>query len=153
MSEIDEVGMSAQEMVDWVANICLDPAQHAPPPPMEDRPAKPKRGFVSPYPEGELFISVPIRVGWLDALNELGKPTRRLGHLLWYVASRYRRTTFFLTTDILAPFGVSAYQKGRALKALEKAGLISVKQGQGLNPLVTINLNAGPSVTWDGWVE
>jgi hypothetical protein len=63
-------------------------------------------------------------------------------HELWFTHPNHNNPVHF-TTYNLRRFGLSRYQKYRALDFLEKIGQVSVKQmGSGKNPMVTLNWEA-----------
>ena len=63
-------------------------------------------------------------------------------HELWFTNPNHNNPVRF-TTYNLRRFGLSRYQKYRALDFLEKIGQVSVKQmGSGKNPMVTLKWEA-----------
>ncbi len=56
---------------------------------------------------------------------------------LWY--QRFRENPVKLTNETLKEFGVSRYQKYRALKYLQETGCIEVERRVRKSPLVTLN--------------
>jgi hypothetical protein len=83
------------------------------------------------------FVKVPL--WWAEAA---AKATRTPKALVWIellrVAWKTKRATFSLPSGRLAKAGVSKDMKGRALRELEVAGLITVERRNGKNPMVTI---------------
>jgi DNA-binding transcriptional ArsR family regulator len=112
----------------------------APPVPAELKPtvtpastkAKPKKIT------GE-FLKGPIPLPWLTAASMLaGKAPLAVGLAVWFEAGRRKLSEVKLTTAILKRFGVNRKAKYRALKSLEKAGLVRVRREPRRNPVVTI---------------
>lgn len=97
------------------------------------------------------FLKGPIPLTWLTAASMLsGKAPLAVGLAVWFEAGRRKSREVKLTTAILKRFGVNGKAKYRALKSLEKAGLVRVRRKPRRNPVVTIldlqgQLGAEPS--------
>lgn len=103
-----------------------------------------------PGPYTDLYLGLPVRLGWLRALNALNKPTRALGFVLWHIASRKKSAEAFVASNVaLVPLGILPDAKKRSLQKLEAAGLIKVEWRENKNPIVEILPEAGPRVTGD----
>jgi hypothetical protein len=88
---------------------------------------KPKR----PRLDGQ-FILVPFEA--VQLFSPRGRVVLQLLYLAWWHRSR----TVVLANRKLGEWGVSRYQKYRALENLERAGLISVERRVAKNPRVTL---------------
>jgi hypothetical protein len=85
------------------------------------------------------FFQFPVGV-----MTRIGKASNGAGVLgvllalyeLWFTRLNYNPVR--LTSRSLRKYGVSRYQKRRALRALEKSGQILIDRSHGKNPLVTL---------------
>ncbi len=87
---------------------------------------------------GEQFIAGPIPLPWITAAAALPGKAMQTAMAIWFLAGVRRSSCVTLTTCLVKKFSVLPDAKRRALKALEKAGLIQVDRGRGRNPIVTI---------------
>jgi len=95
---------------------------------------------------GELFIGVPFPWSWIRHAGALPGTTLHVGAYLWREAARRKNGCVGLSVSAVArEFGLSRATVGRALAALESAGLVRVKRRPGAKALVT--LLAAPSDT------
>jgi len=67
--------------------------------------------------------------------------------VLWRLRRMRRRRTVVLTSGALAPFGLTRWDKHRALVYLEAKGLLTVTRSRGRNPLVTLTVDTPPACT------
>ena len=87
---------------------------------------------------GERFLLGPVPWAWVQRAAQLpGKPLH-VGIALYQRAGMEKSDTVKLSNGVLEDMGVDRYAKRRALKDLEKAGLVSVKRRHGRSPVVTI---------------
>jgi len=84
------------------------------------------------------FLKGPIMLNWLIRASILPCKTLEVGIVLWYYSGVKKSRRFGLPNKILKEFGVNRYAKARALKQLLKAGLISMEQGTGKSPVITL---------------
>ena len=84
------------------------------------------------------FIKGPIPLAWMMAAAMLPGKSLHVGQVLWYLAGLKKTKTFALGNRDLKRFGVDRKAKGRCLKVMESAGLISVVSRAGCNPIVTL---------------
>ncbi len=116
-------------------------------PPPRRPPEGPKvsnlRGATAP------FIKGPIPLAWITAAATLPGKSLHVGLALWYLAGLKKTKTFALGNRVLKKFGVDRKAKGRCLKLMERAGLISVVRRAGCNPTVTL-LDAPEAVSRRG---
>jgi hypothetical protein len=87
---------------------------------------------------GEKFLRGPIPWNWITQAAHLPGKACQVGMALWFLAGIKDRQTLALSGSALRDLGVSRYAGYRGLKALEKAGLVSVQRHIGQNPVVTI---------------
>jgi hypothetical protein len=94
----------------------------------------------------------PIPMPWFDRAAVLPGKALAVGMVLWYLARRGRSQTVVLTQAALKQHGLGRWAKYRALKALESAGLVSVRRRDRKNPQVTLLDSsaepASPSPAW-----
>ena len=84
------------------------------------------------------FIKGPILLAWMKAVAMLPGKSLHVGLALWYLAGLKKTKTVPLGNRLLKGFGVDRKAKGRSLKLMEDAGLISVVRRAGCNPTVTL---------------
>lgn len=85
------------------------------------------------------FFKGPIPLPWLTAVTKLsGKAPLAVALALCFEAGRRKSKEVKLTTAILERFSVNRKAKYSALKSLERAGLVRVRQKPRRNPVVTI---------------
>lgn len=101
-------------------------------------PDKPKIKKKNPKAGSGHFIKGPIPVDWIAKANKIGKSASLVGLVLWYTYGLTKNKTVVLTSKKTKEFNLSRYIKYEGLKALEKAGLITVKRRKKQNPIVTI---------------
>jgi hypothetical protein len=92
------------------------------------------------HKQGERFLKGPIPWTWLSRAaqaQERGKALH-VGNALWFLAGVKRKRTVTLSSRPLRELGVKRHAVYRALRALEKAGLVSVERHPGRQPVVTI---------------
>jgi DNA-binding MarR family transcriptional regulator len=88
----------------------------------------------------EPFLRGPIPADWLKAAGQLPGKALHVGLVAWYVAGlRSKRDDLPVSSERAAQFGVTRQSKYRALRALERAGLVSVKRNGNRAPAVTIH--------------
>jgi hypothetical protein len=84
------------------------------------------------------FISGPVDVSWLCQASRLGVTTLLVGLTLWYIRGLRKTNTFQVSNIMLEEWGVQADAKRRALRKLERAGLIAVERRGKRSPQVTL---------------
>jgi len=92
------------------------------------------------------FLKGPIPLGWLSEAAKLSKSSLAVSLALWFHSGRRKSYTVVLTTKICERFSINRKAKYRALKDLEKVGLISVQRNLRKNPTVTILLDYNKEV-------
>jgi hypothetical protein len=96
-----------------------------------------RRGFARRCPRQE-FIRGPLPADWMARAAGLPGQALAVAMAIWFRRGIERALTFPLYPSALERFGVNRWSGYRALTALEKAGLVSVKRRQGRCPVVTI---------------
>lgn len=86
----------------------------------------------------EKFIKGPISWQWITTAGQLSGSALKVGLILWFLAGLNRSRTVKLSNRYLDEFGLHRTSKYKAIKDLEKAGLVSVAEGVGKSPTVTI---------------
>jgi hypothetical protein len=85
----------------------------------------------------EPFVKVPL--WWAKQMTAATKTKKALvGIVLLHTAWKAGRQTFPLPNGRLAKLGVSRWAKNRALRDLERAGLIVVERPEHKTPIVTM---------------
>lgn len=87
---------------------------------------------------GERFLKGPIPLNWLSRAAQLQGKSLQVGLSLWFLAGLTNCHTVKLSQSTLHEFGVNRQSKYRALRWLEGAKLITVANGVGKSPLVTL---------------
>jgi hypothetical protein len=92
-----------------------------------------------------LFIAGPVDVAWVLRASKLGVKALQVGLLLWHLKGLRRSDTFIVSNLMAERWGITPDAKGRALRKLEKAGLISVERRGKRNPCVTLVIERLPA--------
>jgi DNA-binding transcriptional ArsR family regulator len=93
------------------------------------------------------FIAGPIDVQWVVQASGLGVKAQLVGLALWHLKGLRRNDTFIVSNLMMREWGVQPDAKSRALRALERAGLIRVERQGKRSPKVTLIVgNAIPEV-------
>jgi hypothetical protein len=102
-------------------------------------------GMVIPFPNTNGEARQYLHIPWLQvqalAHERLSAQAIYVYLSLWRQHILRKSRTVALTTKTLAGFGITRHQKTRALKRLERAGLLTVERHRGRNPLVTLNMD------------
>ena len=91
------------------------------------------------------YLRGPVPLAWLEAAARLPGQALQVGLALWFLIGVTKSATVSLTTVKLAGFGVDRSAKRRALASLAGAGLITLDQVPGRNPMVTVVTDFPPS--------
>ena len=86
----------------------------------------------------KFFLHPKIQLIWIEKAAELGLQVLVVGLLLQFRKLLLGKDSVTLPKEFLSKFGISRGTKQRALKSLEKAGLIRVEQETGRSPLITV---------------
>ena len=84
------------------------------------------------------FLKGPIPLTLINRATRLPGKAWHVYAAIWYLVGINRHSTVNLTNTALKQFNVSRDSKYRALKALEKAGLLTVVRTNGKNSVVTL---------------
>ena len=84
------------------------------------------------------FIAGPIDVSWVVQAKRLGATALLVGLALWHLKKLRQSDTFTVSNLMLQEWGVQPDAKSRALRALERAGLIRVERRGKRSPLVAL---------------
>jgi DNA-binding transcriptional ArsR family regulator len=87
------------------------------------------------------FIKGPIDVAWVRQAAQLGVTALLVGLALWYVKGLRRTDSFIISNLMVAEWGIQPDAKSRALRKLEKAGLVSIERRGKRSPLVSLVVN------------
>ena len=90
--------------------------------------------------QGE-FIMGPIDVAWVRQAAQLGVTTLLVGLALWYLKGLRNANTFIVSNLMVGEWNIQPDAKSRALRKLEKAGLISIERRGKRSPLVSLVVN------------
>jgi len=89
-------------------------------------------------PAGGKFIAGPIDVTWLSQASKLGVTALWVGLGLWFLRGIKHSDTFIVSNLIMQEWDVLPDAKRRALRALEKVGLIKIERRGKRSPRVTL---------------
>jgi DNA-binding MarR family transcriptional regulator len=84
------------------------------------------------------FLKGPIPLSWLQRAARLAGKALQVAIALRYRCGIERTLTVKLTSTLLREFGVERDAKARALRQLERVGLVAVSRNHGRNPVVTV---------------
>jgi len=91
-----------------------------------------------PSPIRDKFIAGPIDVSWVCQASRHGVTAVLVGLALWHLKGLRRSTSFELSNLMVREWGVLPDAKARALRKLEKAGLIEIERRGKRSPRVTL---------------
>jgi len=91
-----------------------------------------------PSPIRDKFIAGPIDVPWVCHASRLGVTALLVGLALWHIKGLRRSNSFTFSNLIVEAWGIQPDAKSRALRKLEKAGLITVERKGKRSPRVTL---------------
>jgi hypothetical protein len=84
------------------------------------------------------FIAGPIDVQWVVQASRLGVKALLVGLALWHLKKLRQADIFTVSNLMLQEWGVQPDAKSRALRALERAGLIRVERRGKRSPHVAL---------------
>jgi hypothetical protein len=84
------------------------------------------------------FIHREISLTWFKALSQCGGACVQTGIVLRYWLFLNKSDKISVSSRRFEEFGISKFQKLRALRKLEEQGLIKVERRPGANPEVTV---------------
>jgi DNA-binding transcriptional ArsR family regulator len=89
-------------------------------------------------PVTKRFIAGPIPVSWVCQAGRLGVKTLLVGLALWHIKGLRKMNTLLVSNLMLEAWGIQPDAKSRALRKLERAGLITVERRGKRSPQVTL---------------
>ena len=89
-------------------------------------------------PVRDKFIAGPVDVSWVVQASRLGVKALLVGLALWHIKGLRKADTFIVSNLMLQDWGVQPDAKRRALRKLEKAGLIRIERRGKRSPQVTL---------------
>jgi hypothetical protein len=95
------------------------------------------------------FIKGPLDFVWFSKARQLGVTALWVGFGLWFLRGLRRSNSFTVSNLMMQEWGVQRDAKARALRALEKAGLITIERRGKRSPRVTLvvgNTSTGSTV-------
>ena len=92
------------------------------------------------------FIMGPIDVPWVRQAAQLGVTALLVGLALWHLKGLRSANTFIVSNLMVREWGIQPDAKTRALRKLEKAGLISIERRGKRSPLVSLIINVNATV-------
>ena len=84
------------------------------------------------------FLKGPIPMPWLIVAANLPGKALHIANALWFWSGIKKSTTFNLPLNTIRDMGVSRQTCYTQLKAMKKAGLLSIKARKGKKPEVTL---------------
>src|SRR4029453_11788486 len=96
-----------------------------------------RRGVLRPS-QGEKFLKGPIPWRWLRRAAQAQGQAVHVSLVVWFFVGIEKTNTIKLSSKALAELGVSRWAAQRALRALEKLGLVTVVRQRGRQPRVTL---------------
>jgi DNA-binding transcriptional ArsR family regulator len=96
-----------------------------------------------PSPIRGKFIAGPVDVSWVVQASRLGVKALLVGLALWHLKRLRLADTFIVSNLMMQGWGVQPDAKTRALRALERAGLIRIERRGKRSPRVTLAVGTG----------
>jgi len=96
------------------------------------------------------FIAGPIDVSWVVQASRLGVKALLVGLALWHLKKLRQADTFTVSNLMVQEWDIQPDAKTRALRKLEKAGLIKIARRGKRSPRVSLvvgNIAGGPNST------
>jgi hypothetical protein len=84
------------------------------------------------------FLKGPVPWPWIEVAARLPGKALAVGLVLWRLHGAVKSKTVSLSNGEVEALGVDRNAKSRALRDLERAGLITVERQPGCSPRVTI---------------
>jgi hypothetical protein len=92
------------------------------------------------------FIAGPVDVSWVCQAGHLGIKALLVGLALWHLKGLRKADTFIVSNLMVQDWGIQPDAKSRALRALEKAGLIRIERCGKRSPRVTLVVASNPAI-------
>jgi hypothetical protein len=87
---------------------------------------------------GDRFLKGPIPWSWIADAAALPGQALLVGLCVWRLAGAKKSHTVFFGNSDLKPLGIDRATKSRALRALERAGLIKITRQHGRFPTISL---------------
>jgi hypothetical protein len=91
-----------------------------------------------PSPIKGKFIAGPIDVAWICQASHLGVKALLVGLALWHLKGLRKTDTFIVSNLMLEEWNIQPDAKCRALRTLERAGLVRIERRGKRSPQVTL---------------
>jgi DNA-binding transcriptional ArsR family regulator len=91
-----------------------------------------------PKPVRGNFIAGPVDVAWVCEASHMGVKALLVGLALWHIRGLKKTDTFIVSNLRVGEWGIKPDAKSRALRALEKAGLVTIARRGKRSPQVTL---------------
>lgn len=91
-----------------------------------------------PIPVRGKFIAGPVDVAWICEASRLGVKALLVGLAVWHIRGLKKSNTFIVSNLMVRDWGIEPDAKSRALRALEKAGLVTMARRGKRSPRVTL---------------
>jgi hypothetical protein len=89
-------------------------------------------------PTQDKFIMGPISIAWVCQAGRLRGCALLVGLVLWYLKGLRSSKTFIVSNVIMKGWHIKPHAKRRALRTLERAGLVTIEWRGRRSPLVTL---------------
>jgi DNA-binding transcriptional ArsR family regulator len=99
------------------------------------------------------FIAGPVDIVWLSEARKLGGAALWVGLCLWFLRGLKRADSFIVSNLTIREWDVLPDAKTRALRKLEKAGLLTVERRGKRSPRVTLVVQHSNTDRADTWKE
>ncbi|GEP40914.1 hypothetical protein [Brevifollis gellanilyticus] len=88
------------------------------------------------------FVCAPVR--WFALANSCAEPTAaKVAPLVWFLSSVTKQKSFSVSNIQAEKFSIDRKQKAAGLKALQRAGLISIDTSPGKSAFVSVLWSPG----------
>lgn len=104
----------------------------------------PERKIPMPLRRQERFLKGPISMPWLEEAGKLSGKALHVAIMLWHLAGMRRALVVDINLSRMVSMGVHRSSASRGLKALERAGLVTVFRSPGRKPRVTLVSTKAP---------
>jgi hypothetical protein len=101
-----------------------------------------RQGRRRPPVQGK-FIAGPVDVVWLLQARRLGVTALLVGLALWHIKGLRKTDAFIVSNLMLQEWDIQPDAKRRALRALERAGLVKIERRGKRSPQVTLVVSNG----------
>ena len=84
------------------------------------------------------FISGPVDVAWVCQASRLGVKALLVGLALWHIKGLRKVDTFIVSNVMLEEWDITPDAKRRALRTLERSGLVKIESRGKRSPRITL---------------